>query len=526
MTGAEPKPVHTGSRASEGDEKPSASKRDKETSESVPKKPTTDRSETKTALAIPATPSEPIAMQPLPVPAPDPTQTGGSESGQQSTRDVSILSIGREEAASRGAELSSTSSDRFREFASYQQLALDSTPPRLKIDDKSGNPSPSIDVKSLDDSQKSEDLPNVGSSTADKGKPERTAVTSASDSELLNELAAVASSRVPSPRQVNPGKAQPVARGSENVAHDGGKSAPISPVSVPSNAQQTDQAKPGTVLQPSLALSVENAGSSLPLNGDTKRVGSIDKSTESKAPRHSAATTIDARGLKAEHDGSGDASAQASSSGADLSSNSDRHEEPDSQSQQSAQPISQASPAPPISPHIHTPQNTTDLSGPEAKSASAPVDAAPIKHEFQAEQIPWNPGINTAHVMHAMSQSEMRVGMNTAEFGEIAVHTAISQQQILTRISVDHRELSGTIASHATALATKLGSDYGVQASIEVKQTGSSFSSDRQQSQQQEHRPQNSAKVVLNHHNEQEINRVQVDRVSLLHESYRLDIRV
>ena len=126
--------------------------------------------------------------------------------------------------------------------------------------------------------------------------------------------------------------------------------------------------------------------------------------------------------------------------------------------------------------------------GPSAEAT--PQAAHSILHQFQAEGSDWTTGINTAHVVQTMNQSEMRVGMRSAEFGEISVRTAISQQLMTAQISVDHRELSGAISSHASALAAKLGTDFGMRASIEVTQSESVISADRDQSRQQQQQEQ------------------------------------
>ncbi len=59
--------------------------------------------------------------------------------------------------------------------------------------------------------------------------------------------------------------------------------------------------------------------------------------------------------------------------------------------------------------------------------------------------------INTARVIQSMSETEMRVGMHSSEFGEISIRTTVSQQQMLTQISLDHSELSQAISAHVSA---------------------------------------------------------------------------
>jgi len=86
------------------------------------------------------------------------------------------------------------------------------------------------------------------------------------------------------------------------------------------------------------------------------------------------------------------------------------------------------------------------------------------------------PGINTARLIQSMSETEMRLGMHSSEFGDIAIRTSVSLQQVQAQISVDHGELGSAIAAHLPALESKLGNDFGLHASIDVNQTGGSLS--------------------------------------------------
>ena len=86
-------------------------------------------------------------------------------------------------------------------------------------------------------------------------------------------------------------------------------------------------------------------------------------------------------------------------------------------------------------------------------------------------------GINSARVIQSMSETEMRVGMHSSEFGDISIRTMVSQQQVQAQISVDHNELSSALSAHIPAMQAKLGNEYGLHASIEVSQNGASFTS-------------------------------------------------
>jgi hypothetical protein len=94
-------------------------------------------------------------------------------------------------------------------------------------------------------------------------------------------------------------------------------------------------------------------------------------------------------------------------------------------------------------------------------------------------------GISTARLIQSMSESEMRVGMHSAEFGDISIRTSVSQQQLMAQISVDHGELGSAIAAHLPSLASKLGGEFGLHTSIEVNQLGGSVTGGNGQSSQQ-----------------------------------------
>lgn len=97
-------------------------------------------------------------------------------------------------------------------------------------------------------------------------------------------------------------------------------------------------------------------------------------------------------------------------------------------------------------------------------------------------------GISTARLIQTMSESEMRVGMHSAEFGDISIRTSVSQQQLMAQINVDHSELGSAISAHLPSLESKLGSDFGLHASIEVNQFGGTATGGNGQSSQQNHK--------------------------------------
>jgi hypothetical protein len=132
-------------------------------------------------------------------------------------------------------------------------------------------------------------------------------------------------------------------------------------------------------------------------------------------------------------------------------------------------------------------------------------------------------GINTARLVQTMSESEMRVGMRSTEFGDISIRTSVSQQQLTAQISVDHSELGSAISAHLPSLQSKLGSDFGLHASIEVNQLGGSATGGNGQPSHQNHK-MISQPVPL----DSSALQADADPITLPHESLevsRLDIR-
>lgn len=98
-------------------------------------------------------------------------------------------------------------------------------------------------------------------------------------------------------------------------------------------------------------------------------------------------------------------------------------------------------------------------------------------------------GINTARLVQSMSETEMRLGMHSTEFGNIAIRTSVSQQQMQAQISVDHGELGNAISAHLPSLQAKLGNDFGLHSSIEINQAVGSQAGRQGQSSQQNQAP-------------------------------------
>ena len=132
------------------------------------------------------------------------------------------------------------------------------------------------------------------------------------------------------------------------------------------------------------------------------------------------------------------------------------------QNAQSAQVASQAA---------STPTPSAPVAATQDSSATAlPVPTTPADNT-QATQ-----ALNSAQLIQSVHGSEMRLGMQSAEFGNISINTSLSHQTLSAQISMEHSALGHALAMHLPAIEEKLGNAYGVQAKVELRDTGSNSS--------------------------------------------------
>ena len=120
----------------------------------------------------------------------------------------------------------------------------------------------------------------------------------------------------------------------------------------------------------------------------------------------------------------------------------------------------------------------------EAPAATAATGGLPIASHADRSEAPSNPldgdeitaptGVNASRIVQSMSESEMRVGLHSSEFGAISIRTSVSPQQMLAQISVDHPGLSQAISAHVGSVQTKLGNDSGLNTLIQVNHQAAS----------------------------------------------------
>jgi len=134
-----------------------------------------------------------------------------------------------------------------------------------------------------------------------------------------------------------------------------------------------------------------------------------------------------------------------------------------------------------------------NAAAPATTSRAAVQQDAPIPPQADRVETAGAQTINTARLMQTVSETEMHVGMRTAEFGDISIRTTVSEQQLVAQIAVDHGGLGQAISAHISTMQSKLGEDSGLQTSIEVRHMGSSLSGEAGQSSQREQRAFNHA---------------------------------
>ena len=132
-----------------------------------------------------------------------------------------------------------------------------------------------------------------------------------------------------------------------------------------------------------------------------------------------------------------------------------------------AQPI----PAPAVSPEAATATGSL-LHGSHRQLESSDTSSSALDED----EVAASGGINASRIVQTMSETEMRVGLHSSEFGAISIRTSVSQQQMLAQISLDHGDLSRAISAHVASVQTKLGNDSGLDTLIQVNhQAASTF---------------------------------------------------
>jgi flagellar hook-length control protein FliK len=94
-------------------------------------------------------------------------------------------------------------------------------------------------------------------------------------------------------------------------------------------------------------------------------------------------------------------------------------------------------------------------------------DAVPTPHSL----------VNTAKLVQNLSQSELRLGMQSREFGSVDIRTSVARHVFSAQISVEHSDVARNLASDLPALMDRLADQQVLVGNIQVHNSGLSTSS-------------------------------------------------
>jgi hypothetical protein len=142
----------------------------------------------------------------------------------------------------------------------------------------------------------------------------------------------------------------------------------------------------------------------------------------------------------------------------------------------------------PIPAPVLTHETPTTTAAAGSSLDASPADRRdPTPSPLDGDEVTAATGINASRIVQSMSDTEMRVGLHSSEFGAISIRTSVSPQQMLAQISLDHSGLSQAISAHVASVQTKLGNDSGLNTLIQVNHQAASTAG-QGSSQQREQR--------------------------------------
>ncbi len=132
----------------------------------------------------------------------------------------------------------------------------------------------------------------------------------------------------------------------------------------------------------------------------------------------------------------------------------------------------------PSPPHLST-NGATTQADPGAVVTPLPTHVAP-------PEVISTPMVHSARLIQSIQQTDMRVGINSAEFGAISIHTSTSQGLTSSEITLGHAELAKAINAHLSAMQDRPGPVQALSVRVETSSfTGGSSAGFSQGSQDQ-----------------------------------------
>ena len=97
--------------------------------------------------------------------------------------------------------------------------------------------------------------------------------------------------------------------------------------------------------------------------------------------------------------------------------------------------------------------------------------------------------INTAQLIQRMSESELRVGLHSSEFGNIGIRTSLGHDQVAAQITVERSDLGRALTDQVPALQDKLSREHGVKTEILIQDHSAGFSGGLDQGSRNQQQP-------------------------------------
>ena len=222
-------------------------------------------------------------------------------------------------------------------------------------------------------------------------------------------------------------------------------------------------------MAPSAAAMIPSKGDLLQPTGKSAQKNTADAAGTKNSDTATATNTVQAKA--ADSSGTaGDASSHNSQSNGQLA----QHSQPDSSQSVVAMPkvtdsgAAQAQPVPASAVSHEATISTGATSGVQGGTHQGLERSDTGSSGLDGDELTAATGIDAAKLVQTMSETEMRVGLHSNEFGAISIRTSVSQQQMLAQISLDHAGLSQAISAHISSMQTKLGNDSGLDTLIQV----------------------------------------------------------
>jgi len=114
---------------------------------------------------------------------------------------------------------------------------------------------------------------------------------------------------------------------------------------------------------------------------------------------------------------------------------------------------------------VSSPQASTPKPAPSGDNPRLPDLASAESRALPAQPIAT---VNTARLIQTMGQSEMRVGLQSIDFGNISISTSATKDLISAQISLDHGDLARTLVAHLPEIQAALGSDRAMEVRIDM----------------------------------------------------------